>query len=75
MQELPKSEVFDIPGVGELPARAGTSTYELAGAVSVWHKKYLQAHKTGRIDGLIGGVLYTLLIESLIAGVYFYLRN
>lgn len=73
MEQLSESEVFDIPGVGELPARKGTSTYELAGAVKVWHDKYQKAHKSGVIDGAVGGIALILLVELLGFATYYFL--
>jgi len=75
MQQAQESETFDIPGVGELRARPGTSTAELAGAVKVWHDKYQVAHKTGFIDGAVGASAVIIIIEILATGLYFLLRN
>lgn len=47
-------ESFDIPAVGEVKARPGTSTHELAGAVKYWHDK----SKTASRDGFIRGFAY-----------------
>jgi len=57
----------EVPGVGELRGRPGTSTVELAGAVKFWHDKYTSA----RLDGFIGGVSITAML-ALFAGVAFY---
>jgi hypothetical protein len=75
MQQAQESETFDIPGVGELRARPGTSTAELAGAVKVWHDKYQKAHQSGRIDGAIAASGLIFIVELLATGLYFYLRN
>lgn len=45
-------ENVEIPGVGEIRARPGTSTMELAGAVKYWHEKC----RSARVDGFIGGL-------------------
>jgi len=63
-------ETLDLPGVGELRARKGTSTLELAGAVKFWHDKYNSA----RLDGFIGGSAFSLLFSACCFGVYYLLR-
>ena len=63
-------ETVDVPGVGELKARIGTSTLELAGAVKFWHDKYQSA----RLDGFIGGAVFTLMFSACCFGVYYLLR-
>jgi hypothetical protein len=75
MQQAQESESFEIPGVGELRARPGTSTAELAGAVKVWHDKYQTAHTSGFIDGAVGVGALIFFVELLATGLYFYLRN
>ncbi len=40
-------ESFEVPGVGEILARPGTSTAELAGAVKYWHTKATEAYANG----------------------------
>lgn len=40
-------ETNEVPGVGEIRARKGTSTSELAGAAHYWSSKYAAAHKDG----------------------------
>ncbi len=44
---------FDLPGVGELKARPGTSTAELAGMASFWHKKSKTAWRDGFISACV----------------------
>lgn len=63
-------ETTEVPGVGEIRARVGTSTLELAGAVKHWHDKYQSA----RIDGFIGGSVFTLMFFACCFGVYYLLR-
>lgn len=46
-------ESFDIPGIGEIRARKGTSTAELAGAAAFWHNKYKSAWKDGFVTALL----------------------
>lgn len=60
-------ETIEVPGVGELRARVGTSTLELAGAAKFWHDKYQSA----RADGFIGGVSISAMF-ALFAGVAYY---
>jgi len=43
----------EIPGVGEIRARRGTSTAELAGAASFWHKKYQHAWRDGFMSACV----------------------
>lgn len=63
-------ETFDIPGIGELRARPGTSTAELAGAVKYWHDKYQKA----RLDGFIGGAGFAFMFSLVSYGAYYLLR-
>lgn len=60
---------FELPGIGEVRAREGTSTAELAGAVKYWHDKYQSARKSGFIDGAI----LTAFISICSFGVYYLL--
>lgn len=60
-------ETIEVPGVGELRARPGTSTLELAGAVKVWHDRYQHA----RLDGFIGGASLVSMIGLLSALGYY----
>lgn len=69
--ETPKYKTVEVPGFGEIKARRGTSTVELAGAVKVWHDKAM----SGRIDGFISGAATVFMLDLLIAGLYFYFRN
>ena len=68
---FPEYENFDVPGVGEVRARKGTSTAELAGAVKFWHDKYQSA----RLDGFIGGSVFTLLVSLCGFGVFYLLTR
>jgi hypothetical protein len=61
-------EVAEVPGVGEIRARRGTSTLELAGGMKYWHDKYQSA----RMDGFIGGVSLSAMV-ALISGAIYYL--
>lgn len=67
----PSYESVELPGVGELHGRKGTSTMELAGIGKYWHDKYQSA----RTDGLIAGASAVFMLDLLVAGLYFYLRN
>lgn len=64
-------ETIELPGVGEVRARPGTSTLELAGAAKYWHDKCQSA----RHDGALGGAALILMIDLLAVGIYFYFRN
>lgn len=55
--EESKTSVNEVPGVGTLRARAGTSVAELAGAVSFWHKKAETAWKDGFLTCLLCSVV------------------
>ncbi len=76
-------ESFDIPGVGELRARPGTSTAELAGAVDYWHKKAKASYAdgisvgkiVGRKDGAIAAISLVTALEVVIGIAYHYLRS
>ncbi len=63
-------ENVELPGVGEIRARAGTSTIELAGAAKHWYDKC----QTARIDGFIAGAGIVFLLDILCVGMYFLLR-
>lgn len=58
---MEERQVFELPGAGEVRARVGTSTHELAGAVKFWHDKYGHAWRDGFVSacvvfGLAGGI-------------------
>ena len=61
---------FELPGVGELRARAGTSTHELAGAVKYWHDKYKREVETVRVAAFTAGVAVTSLFGLIGASIY-----
>lgn len=71
MLEQESYESVELPGVGEIRARKGTSTIELAGAAKYWYDK----HKSAFVDGFAGGAVAVLLLELLAGGVYFLLRK
>jgi len=64
-------ENYEVPGVGEVRARLGTSTAELAGAVKFWHDKYNSA----RTDGFIAGVVFSGLFGLLCYAAYYLSRS
>lgn len=64
-------ESVDLPGVGEIRARPGTSTLELAGAAKHWHNKY----KSAKIDGFISGASLVVILEVVIVAAYYCLRS
>ena len=57
---------YDLPGVGELRARRGTSTAELAGMAKHWHDKAKSAY----IDGFAAGGVFMLLVSAVGASIY-----
>jgi hypothetical protein len=61
-------ETVELPGVGEIRARAGTSTLELAGAAKFWYDKYQSA----RTDGFIGGVSLVCIVELVLGTAYYF---
>lgn len=61
----------DLPGPGEIRARKGTSTLELAGAAKHWHDK----SKSAYIDGFTGGGVVGVLISLATFGVYYLLAR
>jgi hypothetical protein len=68
--QSPEHVNHDIPGIGIVRAREGTSTAELAGAVKFWHDKCMSARR----DGFIGGTVFTLLFTLCSFGVVHLLR-
>ena len=65
-----ESVSIELPGVGEVRARPGTSTAEMAGMVKYWHDKCQSA----RTDGFLAGITLLGMAELLITGLYFLLR-
>lgn len=63
-------ESFEIPGVGELRARQGTSNFELAGAVKYWHDRYQTEVASVRLASFTGGVVFTTLIGVISYAIY-----
>jgi hypothetical protein len=63
-------ETVDVPAVGEIRARAGTSTIELAGAVKVWHDKY----QTAYFHGFVRGAFAIAALDLVAALLYYFLR-
>lgn len=63
-------ESFEIPGVGELKARKGTSTAELAGAVKYWHDRYNTEVVSVRLAAFTGGVALTAFIGLIGTAIY-----
>ena len=69
---MDERESIELPGVGELRGRPGTSTMALAGAAKFWHDKYQRARKDGFIAASIiiavaeaaALVVYTLITRS-----------
>lgn len=64
-------ETIELPGVGDIRARPGTSTLELAGAAKFWHDKY----QDGRKDGFIAGASLLAMAELLAVCVYYIVRS
>ena len=64
-------DVNSVPGVGEIRARRGTSTVELAGAAAFWHKKYQSA----RLDGFLAAASLIAFLEIASGIVYYYIRS
>ena len=64
-------DVIELPGVGEIRARPGTSTMELAGAASFWAKKY----KSARKDGFVAGVTLMATLNILCLIAYTFIRS
>lgn len=64
-------ETIDVPAVGEVRARVGTSTLELAGGIKYWHDKYRSARK----DGFIAASFLIITAEVVLGIIYHYLRS
>ncbi len=58
----------EVPGVGRINGRAGTSTIELAGAVNFWHQKYQTAWRSG-----FGTATFTYALFAAIFAAYKFL--
>ena len=65
---MSESDTIDVPGDGEVRARKGTSTAELAGGLSFWHKKYQTAWRDGFFTA---SVLWSVLGLSTVV-IYHY---
>ncbi len=68
--EKEQYDSFELPGVGELKARSGTSTHELAGAVKYWHDRYKREVETVRSSAFIAGVAMTSLVGLIGTAIY-----
>ena len=72
-------ESVEVPGVGEIRARPGTSTMALAGAAAYWHKKaqgaYADGVSSGRVDGALCATVLIAVLETAIYLSYHYLRS
>ena len=68
--EVKERELLDLPGVGEIRGRPGTSTMVLAGAAKFWHDKYQSA----KLDGAIAAVVIIAVFETLGAIAYHFWR-
>ncbi len=66
-----KYDAFELPGIGDITAREGTSTHELAGAVKFWHDKA----KTAYIDGFAAGGILTAIFSIVAGATYYYIRS
>lgn len=66
-------ESHEVPGVGEVLSRRGTSTSSLAGAAHYWSKKYATARKDGWRDGFISACVTIALAAMVAASVLHYL--
>ncbi len=64
-------ENIEIPGVGDIRARKGTSTLELAGAAKHWYDRY----QTARIDGIVAGASAVVMAELVITAIYYIIRS
>ena len=64
-------ETSDVPGVGEIRARKGTATQELAGAAAFWSKKY----KSAKRDGFLAAVFAIAFLEIVSGIAYHYIRS
>ncbi len=67
----PEYETIELPGAGEIRARKGTSTLELAGAAKHWYDRY----QTARIDGIVAGASYVVMGELVAAAIYYVIRS
>ena len=66
-----ESESFNLPAVGELRARPGTATHELAGGMKYWHDKA----KTARLDGIVAGGSLVVFAELVCYAAYYLIRS
>lgn len=63
------NETFDLPGVGELRSRRGTSTAELAGMAAFWHKRSIKSWRDGFFTASV--MWFTLGFITLVSYHYF----
>ncbi len=70
---LPERDTFDLKGVGELKARPGTATHELAGMAKYWSDKYKNVETeivSARRTGFLGGVVFATLTFLVSFAIY-----
>ena len=70
---MDERESIELPGVGELRGRPGTSTMALAGAAKFWHDKYQSArrdYQSARRDGFIAASILIAVAEVAALIVY-----
>jgi hypothetical protein len=68
--EESKYQNFEIPGVGEIKAREGTSSFELAGAVKYWHDRYQREVVSVRQAAFIAGGVLASLVYLIGSSIY-----
>ena len=71
MSEQKDRIAYELPGVGELRGRPGTSTMELAGMAAFWHGKF----KTAKRDGFIAGASVSAVLVTALNIAIHYLRS
>lgn len=68
-----KYESIELPAVGEIKARPGTATYELAGAAKYWYDKYQSVkapERNSRINSFIAGAGIIVLVDIIAFFIY-----
>ena len=63
-------ETHEVPGIGQVKTRQGTSVAVFAGAAKYWSDKA----KTAYVEGFTGGAITGVCLSLCLFGIYLLLR-